>query len=223
MEYGLSFGMESSAHRRKSPEASLLHDFAYSTSDGDLYSVDCAKYLLDLSLGFFVSFFPDTWIFDRTARPLPVVDRLPVTGNGLISHGHKSKLASIQFGQRPPEVDPKVMGRDNLISSIVLSVPLPQLRLIALTKVPSLLRQLPQIIDERENRRLAALHSEVHWDQRRLAKETEWYAVGFRESYTETGPDDGALGLSCEPVSIYRTAADEEEARKSEQASKNPL
>ena len=166
-----------------------------------------------------ISSFPGNWVFDTTARPLPIVDRLPMTGKDPISHCNKSKLASIQFGQRPPDMDLKIMDRDALISSIVLSVPLAQLRLIALAKTPSVIRQLPQIVQEREHRRLAALRSEMHWSQRRLAKDTEWYAVGFQESFTQMGPDDGALGLSCVPVLIYRTPMDEEEARKRDQAS----
>ena len=211
--------MESCVHRCESPEASLLQTFVYSTSDGELFSVDCAKFLLDLSLSFMFSSFPSDWVFDKTAKPLPIVDRLPVARNSPVSYCNKSKLASIQFGQRPPDVNPNSVDRDTLISSIVLSVPLAQLRLIAQANIPSVIGQLPQIVKERESRRLGILNSEIHWNQRRLAKETEWYAVGFQESYTQIGPDDGALGLSCVPVSTYRLSTDEEEARKRDQAS----
>lgn len=212
--------MESSIHRRESPEATLLQSFAYATPDGDLFSVDSAKSLLDHSLNFILASLPDSWTFDRSARPLPIVNRLPATGEPPNPRCVKSKLASIQFGQRPPEVNLKLMDRDALVSSIVLSVPLAQLRLLAVEKLSSIYSQLPQIVEERERRRLAALHSDVHWNQRRLAKGTEWYAVGFQEFYKNVDGNGGAPSLLSAPVSIYSNEIDEEEAKKRDEASR---
>ena len=218
--------MESCTHRRESPEALLLKSFSYSTPEGDLFSVDCATFMLDLSLSFMASSIPDSWILVPSARRLPIVDRLPVTSE-LPRSSVKSKLASIQFGQLPPEMDPKIVDYDALISSVVLSVPFANLCHIAAKKATSITRQLPQIIEERERRRLATLNSEAHWNQRRLGKETEWHAVGFQESHTQTDLNDRALGLSYAPVSIYSNPTDEEEAKKRDQAGRglvqNPL
>ena len=181
-----------------------------------MFSVDCASYMLDLCLSFMASSIQDSWNLDRSVSRFPVVDRLPVIGQSS-KPCTKSKLANIQFGQFPQMVDPKVADRDALISRILLALPFSALYHIA-ARTPSIISQLPQIIEERERRRLIALNSEVHWNDRLLGKETTWHAVGFRESYTPTDPHDGALGLNCTSVSLYRTPADEEDVKNQDQA-----
>lgn len=210
--------MESCIHRRGSPEALLLGSFCYPGPEGDQISINSATFMLESSLSFIASSFPDSWILDRSARELPIVDRLPVAGE-LPKPRIRSKLARIQLGQLPPEVDPKVTDRDALLSSILLSVPFENLCYVVASKPPSLICQLPQVIEERERRRLVALNSEIHWNQRRLGKQTTWHAVGFQESFTPGDPNDGALGLACSPLSIYSAQTEEEDARKEDEAS----
>jgi len=218
LECALTFGMESCNHRRESQEALLLKSFCYQGPEGDLVSIECASYMLHFSLSFIASSFPDPWILDRSAKEIPIVDRLPFAGE-LPKPCIRTALARIQFGQSAPELDPTIADRDALISRIVLSVPFDNLCHVAAWRSPSLIRQLLQIIEERERRRLVALNSEVHWNQRRLGKETSWHAVGLQESYTPADPMTGALGLACTPVSIYSTQTDQEEARKRDEAS----
>ena len=166
--------------------------------------------MLNLSLGFMIAMFPDTWVFDRTAKPLEVVDRLPINSTISVPRGKTSGLSKIQFGQRPVAVDSQTSNLCTFVSSVILSIPTEQLRVITLASIPSVLRQLPQIIAEREHRRLAALNSDVPWDQRRLAKRREWHWVGLEERISY--PHGELMDYSCLPVSIYRTRADEKEA-----------
>ena len=210
--------MESCIHRHESPEALLLSNFVCPGPFDDLVSIDCAAFMLGSSLSFVASSFPDQWTLDWSVMALPNVDRLPVASE-VYEPRLRSSLARIRFGLFPPEIDPEASDRDTLISKVVLSVSFAHLCHIAECKSPSLIRQLPQIIEERERRRLVALNSQVPWDQRFNAKESSWHAVGIEESYIPGDSQNGNLGLACMPVSIYNTSADQEEARKREEAS----
>ena len=217
LENAISFGLVSSLHCRGSAEADLLQPFAYSKRDGDCFSIDCARYLLELSLDFIIACFPDTWVFNRAAKALPMVDRLPGTFKGSVSRAKKSGLLRIQFGQRLPEAPSHLTDRNALISSILLSIPMEQLRIITSAKIPSVIRHMPQIIEEREHRRLAVLNSDVPWELRKLSEEGCWFWVGFKEFLVGNDFDDGQLNLSCSRVSIYRNSAEEKKAESQDE------
>ena len=196
----------------------MLRSFSCLGPEGEIITIDCTTFMLGASLSFLASSFPDSWILDCSVNTLPIIDRLPVAGS-LPKASLRSKLAGMQFGHFPPEMNREIADRHALISKIVLSVPLAHLCHIAAFESPAFVRQLPQVIEERERRRHVALNSDIDWQQRYLGKETSWHAVGIQESYTPTDLEDEVPILRGTLVSIYSNSGDQEEARKRDEAS----
>lgn len=144
-------------------------------------------------VGFLVENVGDSWEFDPSARPLADVDRLPVTMESQ-SPLSKSRLSRIQFGDHPSEMHAKSSDRNNLISSILLSLPFKTLRLMVTSIAPSIVRHVHSIVKERERRRHIVLQSKsVPWAYRLAAREHEWAEVGFTEWVASS--HDGEVSL----------------------------
>lgn len=178
----------------------------------------CAADLLSVCINFVADYCPANWIFIPSARSLPIVERLPI----VISNQNaptKSRLAKIRFGEQSPAPGVYTDDVDLLISSIVLSLPFqwlePLLRRSKYIGSP-IYHQTRQIVDERERRRLSVKESDsVDWNQRRLAKDTEWVEVGLRE-YVVWGPQGDEI--QCMRTHIYRDDEDHALATKRDQA-----
>ena len=136
----------------------------------------------------------DSWDFDPSARPLAEVDRLPTTAESR-SPLSKSRLSRIQFGDHPSEMHAKASDRNNLVSSIVLSLPFMALKYMLNLGSQPLSRHLHAIVKERERRRQIVLQSKsVPWSQRLAAREHEWAEVGYTEWVETNG--DGHVALA---------------------------
>ncbi len=148
----------------------------------------------------------ESWHFDASARPLAEVDRLPTTAESR-SPLFKSRLSQIQFGDHPSEMHAKASDRNNLVSSIVLSLPFMALKYIVDVGTQPILCQLHAIVKERERRRQIVLQSKsVPWSQRLAAREHEWAEVGYTEWVDTTG--DGQVALARSFTGIDRQVSE---------------
>ena len=163
--------------------------------------------LLMHCLRFLTDHFPDFWKLDVSARPLADVDRLPVTAESQ-SPLSKSRLCTIQFGDRPSEATAKATDRNLLISSILLSLPHTWLDYLLKSVGEPISREITSIVKERERRRYVVLRSQsVSWEQRVAAKDYEWAEAGYEESVLTS--NDGEVTLSRKYTGIARDTADD--------------
>jgi len=166
---------------------------------GDL---GCADDLLTLCLRFLASNLPLSWELDPTARPLAIIDRLPVTAESK-SPLSKSRLSKIQFGELPAEMTTKSSNRDTFISSMLLSLPFSALELLLSIGCASVQRHLDGFIRERERRRVIVLQSQsVTPTQRAAAKGRTWAEVGYTEFPEDV--QDFNVRLSRQFTGIYQ-------------------
>ncbi|CAF9921382.1 hypothetical protein IMSHALPRED_005170 [Imshaugia aleurites] len=148
----------------------------------------------------------DFWHFDPSARPLAEVDRLPTTAESR-SPLFKSRLSRIQFGDHPSELHAKPSDRGTLVSSIVLSLPFVALKYLVDVGTQPILRELHEIVKERERRRQIVLQSKsVPWNERLAAREHEWAEVGYTEWVDTNG--DGQIALARNFTGIDRQVSD---------------
>ena len=168
--------------------------------------------LLMHCLRFLTDSFPVSWSLDVSARPLADVDRLPVTAESQ-SPLSKSRLCTIQFGDRPSEATAKSTDRNLLVSTILLSLPHIWLDYMLKSVGEPIRREITSIVKERERRRYIVLRSQsVSWEQRVTAKDYEWAEAGYEES-VETS-DDGEVTLSRRYTGIARDIAEDGTATK---------
>lgn len=163
--------------------------------------------LLMHCLRFLTDRFPESWKLDVSARPLADVDRLPVTAESQ-SPLSKSRLCTIQFGDRPSEATAKATDRNLLISSILLSLPHIWLDYMLKSVGEPIRVEITSIVKERERRRYVVLRSQsVSWEQRVAAKDYEWAEAGYEESVLTS--NDGEVTLSRKYTGISRDTADD--------------
>lgn len=168
--------------------------------------------LLMHCLRFLTHSFPASWSLDVSARPLADVDRLPVTAESQ-SPLSKSRLCTIQFGDRPSEATAKSTDRNLLVSTILLSLPHIWLDYMLKSVGEPIRCEIASIVKERERRRSLVLRSQsVSLEQRVAAKDYEWAEAGYEESVQIS--DDGEVTLSRRYTGISRDTADESTATK---------
>ena len=167
-------------------------------------NIDSADGLLSRCLQFIATHLPSVWEFDPTARPLPHVDRLPIT-NETRSPLAKSRLCKIQFGDLPSEMATKISSHDSFISSILLSLPFVSLKTLADLEDTLVKQHLQNIVEERERRRCVVLRGSVGVAQGEATKLDEWDEVGYKE-YVEM--IQGEPRLSRAFVGIWTESAD---------------
>ena len=175
----------------------------------------CALDLVKRCIQYVAFYCPDSWALEPSAQPLPIVDRLPALK--FRPSPPKSKPLNIQFGELAFDKISDNLNRR--ISSILLSLPYDCLVMLLRIAPKPIIRDIHRIINERELRREAVVKNEdLHWTQRRLGKDTEWFWVGWREHVNQ---GVGGLGrINNEPVSIYRTTDDLKEAEKRDEMSR---
>ena len=170
--------------------------------------------LLMHCLRFLTDSFPVSWSLDVSARPLADVDRLPATAESQ-SPLSKSRLCTIQFGDRPSEATAKSTDHNLLVSTILLSLPHIWLDYMLKSVGEPIRREITSIVKERERRRSIVLRSQsVSMEQRVATKDYEWAEAGYEESVQIS--DDGEVRLSRRYTGIARDAADENTATKVE-------
>ena len=238
LEKALSFGLESEIERGRSASASVIPAYrslspvdgeqsssgAYNsppfqetpTTDNSTTSASgdyhpprpqSAFDLLMHCLRFLIDRFPEAWKLDVSARPLADVDRLPITAESQ-SPLSKSRLCTIQFGDRPSEATTKATDRNLLISSILLSLPHIWLDYMLKSVGEPIRREITSIVKERERRRYVVLRSQsVSWEQRVAAKDYEWAEAGYEESVQTS--NDGEVTLSRKYTGIARDTTDD--------------
>ena len=168
--------------------------------------------LLMHCLRFLTDSFPVSWSLDVSARPLADVDRLPVTAESQ-SPLSKSRLCTIQFGDRPSEATAKSTDRNLLVSTILLSLPHIWLDYMLKSVGEPIRREITSIVKERERRRYIVLRSQsVSCEQRVAAKDYEWAEAGYEESVQTS--DDGEVTLSRRYTGIARDIAEDGTATK---------
>ena len=168
--------------------------------------------LLMHCLRFLTDSFPVSWSLDASARPLADVDRLPVTAESQ-SPLSRSRLCTIQFGDRPSEATAKSTDRNLLVSTILLSLPHIWLDYMLKSVGEPIRREITSIVKERERRRHVVLRSQsVSLEQRVTAKDYEWAEAGYEESVQTS--DDGEVTLSRRYTGIARDTADDDRATK---------
>lgn len=185
-------------------------------------AVCCASDLLARCLRLIATTFPASWEFQRYARPLADIDRLPTTAESR-SPLSKSRLSKIQFGDLPSENAVKSSDQDTLISSIMLSLPfvhlyslLEQMRISA-RDFAEFQKNIRTIIEERERRRQVVLQSKsVPSAQRLAAVRHEWAEVGYRE-YVQDGEHSGPE-IWREFTGIYLDPSDSQPKQSDQQA-----
>ena len=118
-----------------------------------------ASELLLSCLYFIISNTSDSIKLDTAAKPISSIDRLPAVPEAE-AQSSRSRLGQIRFGDLPVETVEPGNQHDVLISSVLLSLPFPQLEFI-LDRLPlPVNRKLAKpLVEERERRRLRALHS----------------------------------------------------------------
>ena len=200
---------------QETPSTDKSNDPTSSTSASGDYHPPQPQSAFDLlmhCLRFLTDSFPVSWSLDVSARPLPDVDRLPVTAESQ-SPLSKSRLCTIQFGDRPSEATAKSTDRNLLVSTILLSLPHIWLDYMLKSVGEPIRREITSIVKERERRRSIVLRSQsVSWEQRVAAKDYEWAEAGYEESVQTS--DDGEVTLSRRYTGIARDTADEGTATK---------
>lgn len=187
---------------------SNVHTSSTSAS-GDYHppQIQSAFDLLMHCLRFLTERFPESWKLDVSARPLADVDRLPFTVESQ-SPLSKSRLCTIQFGDRPSEATAKALDRNLLISSILLSLPHIWLDYMLKSVGEPIRGEITSIVKERERRRYVVLRSQsVSWEQQVAAKDYEWAEAGYEESVQTS--NDGEVTLSRRYTGIARDTADD--------------
>ena len=168
--------------------------------------------LLMHCLRFLTDSFPVSWRLDVSARPLADVDRLPVTAESQ-SPLSKSRLCTIQFGDRPSEATAKSTDRNLLVSTILLSLPHIWLDYMLKSVGEPIRHEITSIVKERERRRYVVLRNQsISWEQRVSAKDYEWAEAGYEESVQTS--NDGEVTLSRRYTGIARDTVDDGTATK---------
>ena len=218
LEYAMSFALECCDHRKQSPDRAVIPLPSMSRSfvehvnkpHGAAFPRNTCEFLY-VCIQFISRFCPRSWAFDKSAKSMENVDRLPSVPETQPSLPGRSGLAKIQFGELLSPDGGHMKDIGSILSTVILSVPFDILKLlIGLDQGQGgpIHHQLGQIVDEREIRRKRVLDSEsIDWNQRRLAKYAEWLDVGYEEKALKNS--DGVEYLRRDAVTIYRSLADQ--------------
>ena len=180
-------GSSDSSIESSSVEAKLPCLIASSQSNGNGATTDATKGILYECLLFILSNCPHSWVLDESARPLADNDRLPNIAEGR-SPMSKSRLSRIQFGDYPSENTAKSSDPNNVLSSILLSVPFALLKyLLDHLGEPIKRRNSKLIVAERERRRLKVLKSDSVSSTHKQAAADVRAEVEWEEFVTEEG------------------------------------
>ena len=181
VERALSFAMDASISRAWGSHNSL--DFPSNASE-----------LLLSCLYFIITSISGSFSLDLGAPPLVSIDRLPAVTEPHPS-SKRSRLNNIQFGDLPIGTSQPVNKQDNLISSILFSIPFAQLKFILDRISLDTNREITKaVVEQREHRRLRAVRCQSSTSH--LASDENTVLIWEERVFERSGESSTRLGVA---------------------------